>query len=260
MSPRRRAGTLTANAPTNQGINCTSASDPVYNVLQPGSNGITGISPAASGRWTTNNKSLYGEVTSDITDRWFLDLATRFENYRMFGSKLVWKAATRYNLTDWLGLRGSIGTGFRAPTAGQINMTQTSIQTVGGVQLNVGLYPTSNAVAQYLGANPLKPERSKNHSVGFTLTPAPNFTLTVDAYRIKLYDQLYTCSQIVVTSAIKQAMVDAGIVGADSIDRIQFYQNAIDSTTEGLDVVASYRADWLDIGSTNLTAAFNTNS
>lgn len=178
----------------------------------------------------------------------------------MFGSKLVWKAATRYNLTDWLGLRGSIGTGFRAPTAGQINMTQTSIQTVGGVQLNVGLYPTSNAVAQYLGANPLKPERSKNHSVGFTLTPAPNFTLTVDAYRIKLYDQLYTCSQIVVTSAIKQAMVDAGIVGADSIDRIQFYQNAIDSTTEGLDVVASYRADWLDIGSTNLTAAFNTNS
>lgn len=254
------ARTLNAGAPTGQGIDCTNSKDPVYNVLQPGSNGITGISPDVAGIWSTNNQSLYGEVTSDITDRWFLDLATRFENYKSFGSKLVWKAATRYNVTDWLGVRGSIGTGFRAPTAGQQNMTQTSIQTTGGVQLNVGLYPTTNAVAQYLGANPLKPERSKNYSLGFTLNPAPNFTLTVDAYRIKLFDQMYTSSQIVVTPAIKAAMQSAGIVGADSIDRIQFYQNALNSTTEGIDVVASYRANWTDLGATSLTAAFNTNS
>jgi iron complex outermembrane receptor protein len=252
--------TLNAGAPTNQGINCTSATDPVYNVLQPGSNGITGIAPNVSGIWSTNNKSLYGEVTSDITDRWFLDLATRFEDYKSFGSKLVWKVATRYNLTDWLGVRGSIGTGFRAPTAGQQNMTQTSIQTVGGTQLNVGLYPPTNAVAQFLGAKALKPERSKNYSLGVTLSPAPNLTLTVDAYRIKLSDQMYTSSQITVTPAIRAAMVGAGILGAESIDRIQFYQNALDSTTQGLDVVASYRGDWFDVGSTNLTAAFNTNS
>jgi len=254
------ARTLTANAPTGKGINCNSASDPVYNVLQPGSNGITGISPAVARRLATNNKSLYGEVTSDITDRWFLDFATRFEKYNMFNSKLVWKVATRYKLTDWLGLRGSMGTGFRAPTAGQMNMTQTSIQTVGGTQLNVGLYPTSNPVAQFLGAKPLRPESSKNYSLGFTLTPTPNLTLTVDAYRIKLEDQLYTSSQIVVTNPIRQSMIAAGIVGAESIDRIQFYQNAINSTTQGLDVVASYRANWFDIGSTNLMAAFNTNS
>lgn len=252
--------TLTAGAPTNQGINCASASDPVYNVLQPGSNGITGIAPDVSGIWSTNNKSLYGEVTSDITDRWFLDVATRFEDYKSFGSKVVWKVATRYNLTDWLGVRGSIGTGFRAPTAGQQNMTQTSIQTVAGTQLNVGLYPPTNAVAQFLGAKPLRPEHSKNYSLGVTLSPAPNLTLTVDAYRIKLSDQMYTSSQITVTPAIRAAMVGAGVIGADSIDLIQFYQNALDSTTQGLDVVASYRGDWFDAGTTNLTAAFNTNS
>ncbi|MBY8828920.1 TonB-dependent receptor plug domain-containing protein [Hephaestia mangrovi] len=254
------ARTLTASAPTDQGIDCTNPDDPVYNVLQPGSNGITGLSPEVSGSWTTDSKSIYGEVTSDITKRWFLDLAARFENYQSFGSKAVWKVATRYNLTDWLGVRGSIGTGFRAPTAGQLHMTQTSIQTSGGVQLNVGLYPATNAVAQYLGAQPLKPEKSKNYSAGITLTPARNLTMTIDAYRIKLEDQLYTSSQIVVTDAIRQAMENAGIVGADSIDRIQFYQNALDSTTKGLDVVASYRARWLAIGPTSLMAAFNTNS
>jgi len=254
------ARTLNPGAPTDQGIDCTSSSDPVYNVLGVGSNGITGLAPSVSGSWRTDSKSLYGEVSTDITSRWFLDLAARFESYQSFGDKLVWKAATRYNLTDWLGVRGSIGTGFRAPTAGQLNMTQTSIQTVGGVQLNVGLFPATNGAAQYLGAKPLRPETSHNYSLGITLTPAPNLTLTVDAYRIKMYDQLYTSSQITVTSAIRAAMIAAGVTGADSIDRIQFYQNALDSTTEGLDVVASYRKRFFDAGQTTLTAAFNTNS
>lgn len=252
--------TLNSGAPTDQGIDCTSSSDPVYNVLGVGSNGITGLSPDVTGTWHNESQSLYGEVTTDVTSRWFVDLAARFENYQAFGSKLVWKVATRYNLTDWLGVRGSMGTGFRAPTAGQLHMTQASIQTIGGTQLNVGLFPATNAVAQYLGAEALKPERSKNYSLGITLTPFPNFTLTIDAYRIKMSDQLYTSSQIIVTPAIQQAMLDAGITGADSIDRIQFYQNALNSTTEGLDVVANYRGNWFDIGSTTLTAAFNTNS
>ncbi len=252
--------TLNAGAPTDQGIDCTDSSDAVYNVLGVGSNGITGLSPDVTGTWHNDSQSLYGEVTSDITDRWFLDLAARFEHYQTFGSKLVWKAATRYTLTDWLGLRGSIGTGFRAPTAGQLHMTQTSISTSGGVQLNVGLYPASNAVAQYLGASPLRPERSKNYSLGATFTPFDNFTMTIDAYRIKMYDQLYTSSLITVTDDIEAAMEEAGIDGAGSIDRIQFYQNALNSTTQGLDIVANYRADWFALGSTSLTAAFNTNS
>jgi iron complex outermembrane recepter protein len=249
--------TLTANAPTDQGIDCTNAKDPVYTVLGVGSNGITGISPEDSGSWHTDSKSLYGELTSDVTSRWFLDLATRFESYQSFGQKLVWKAATRYNLTDWLGLRGSIGTGFRAPTAGQLHMTQTSIQTTAGQQLNVALYPATNAVAQYLGATPLKPETSRNYSLGITLTPMRKLTMTVDAYEIKIKDQLYTSSQITVTSAIQAAMEAAGVAGASSINLIQFYQNALDSTTKGIDVVASYRDRLFGFGNTGFTVAFN---
>ncbi len=251
--------TLTPGAPTGQGIDCTSSADPVYNILQPGSNGITGLPPSVAGRHVTDSKSLYGEVTVDVTRAWFLDFAARYEHYQSFGSKAVWKAATRYYLVDWLALRGSIGTGFRAPTAGQLNMTQTQINTVGGVPLNIGLYPASNPVSLYLGATPLGPEQSKNYSLGLTLTPSSDISVTIDAYQIKLTDQIYATTLIDVTPAIEAAMIAAGIVGASSIDQVNYFQNALDTTVRGVDFVASYRLYWLGDSATNLTAAFNYN-
>src|SRR3546814_11335651 len=71
--------TLEPGAPTGTGINCTNPGDPVYNILQPGSNGITGLPPEVAGKYTTDSKSLYAEATADVTDAWFIDLAARFE-------------------------------------------------------------------------------------------------------------------------------------------------------------------------------------
>lgn len=251
--------TLEPGAPTDKGINCTSINDPVYNTLQPGSNGITGISPDIASEYITDSHSLYAEITADVLEGWFVDFAARYENYQSFGDKIVWKVASRYAFTDWLAIRGSIGTGFRAPTAGQINVTQTQINTVDGVPLNSGLYPSIHPVAVYLGAEPLGPERSKNYSLGFTLTPANGLSLTVDAYRVKIFDQIRATTQIDVTPAIEAAMIAAGVVGASSIDRVNFFQNAFDSTVEGFDVVASYRMDGFLSEPTNITAAFNWN-
>ena len=250
---------LPPGAPTGQGINCTSRTDPVYNILQPGSNGITGLPPSVAGRHVTDSKSLYGEVTVDVTKALFFDLASRFEHYQSFGNKLVWKAAGRYYLVDWLALRGSIGTGFRAPTAGQLHMTQTQINTVGGVPLNIGLYPASNPVSLYLGAKPLGPEKSKNYSLGLTITPSSDMSVTIDAYQIKLTDQIYATTLIDVTPAIEAAMTVAGIAGASSIDQVNYFQNALDTTVRGIDFVASYRLHWGGDSPTNLTAAFNYN-
>ncbi|GGD85294.1 TonB-dependent receptor plug domain-containing protein [Croceicoccus mobilis] len=251
--------TLNAGAPTDQGIDCTSSSDPVYNILQPGSNGITGLSPDVAGRWTTESTSLYGEISSEVTEKLFLDFAARYEDYSSFGDKLVWKAAARYYVTDWAAIRGSIGTGFRAPSTGQLYITQTTISTRDGGTINLGLYPATHPVAEYLGATPLRPETSDNYSLGFTLTPTPNLTLTVDAYRIKMYDRVYASSTIMVTDEIQDAMFAAGVNDAYSIDGIRFFQNAFDTTTQGIDVVGTYKADWLEAGSTSITAAFNIN-
>lgn len=250
--------TLKPGAPTGQGINCANRNDPVYKIMQPGSNGITGLPPSVAGRNTTDSKSFYGEITADITEAWFVDFAARYEDYQSFGNKAVWKAATRYYLMDWLALRGSLGTGFRAPTTGQLNMTQSQINTVGGVPLNIGLYPASHPVAQYLGAKPLGPEKSKNYSIGLTVTPSPNFSMTIDAYKMKITDQIYATSLITVTPDIEAAMTAAGVVGAASIDQINFFQNALDTTMKGVDVVASYKAEWF-ARPTNFTAAMNYN-
>src|SRR3546814_15713735 len=103
-------------APTGTGINCTNPGDPVYNILQPGSNGITGLPPEVAGKYTTDSKSLYAEATADVTDAWFIDLAARFEDYPSFGRNTVVKAGRRINVTDLMAHTGSLGTGFRAPT------------------------------------------------------------------------------------------------------------------------------------------------
>lgn len=252
--------TLRPGAPTNQGINCASASDPVFNVLQPGSNGITGLSPDVSGSFSSASWSAYAEASADLTDKLFVDVAARFEDYESFGSKIIAKIASRYQLTGWVGVRGSVGSGFRAPSTGQLFMTQTQINTQGGVPLNTGLYPATHPVSVFLGAKPLKPEESTSYSLGLTFTPMSNFTLTVDAYRIELKDQVFATSLITVTPAIRAAMVAAGVIGADSIQQINFFQNAFDARVQGLDVVGTYRHSWDNGQRTTLTGSFNHNS
>jgi len=252
--------TLRPGAPTGAGINCASASDPVYNTLQVGSNGVTGLSPAVTGSYTDNSWSVYAEASTDLTDRLFVDVAGRYEDYESFGSKLIAKIAANYKFTDSFALRGSIGSGFRAPSAGQLYMTQVQISTVGGVPTNIGLYPATHPVAQFLGAKPLEPETSTSYSLGVTLSPFSAFTLTIDGYRIDLKDQVYATSLITVTPAIRAAMIAAGVAGADSIQQINFFQNAFDARVQGVDVVGTYRFDWENGQRTSLVGSLNWNS
>src|SRR3546814_5504164 len=81
--------------------------------------------------------------------------------------------------------------------------------------------------------------------------------MTVDAYRIKISDQIYATTLIDVTPEIEAAMTAAGIEGAGSIDQLNYCQNAFDSTVQGVDVVASYLASLIDVNPTTITASFN---
>src|SRR3546814_238513 len=84
--------------------------------------------------------------------------------------------------------------------------------------------------------------------------------MTVYAYRIKISDQIYATTLIDVTPEIEAAMTAAGIEGAGSIDQLNYFQNAFDSTVQGVDVVASYRANLIEVNPTTITAAFNLNT
>jgi iron complex outermembrane receptor protein len=256
-----------AALPVTAGLNCANYKsdatdgfagiDPVYNALAVGSNGAPGSPPDYSGKLTRDSYAGYVETSANITEAWFLDLALRGEHFSDFGGTVNGKIATQYQISDAFGIRGSIGTGFRAPTPGQLFTTNVSTRVENGAIIASGLFPATNPVAQYMGAKELKPEKSLNIALGFTATPIDNLSLTVDAYTIQIDDQFYATTPITVTPVIRAALVAANVPGAATIGQVQFYQNAFDSTTWGVDVVATYKVDWENGQSTAFTASGN---
>jgi iron complex outermembrane receptor protein len=261
--------TLNPSAPTNQGINCgnylagmadgIAGIDPVYNVLPVGSNGVNGVPPSAAGTWGVKSSSLYAEVSTDPIKGLFIDFAGRFEHFSNFGNTVNGKAAFRYEFAPGIAVRGSIGTGFHAPSPGLINTTSVSIRTVNGVFTQAGLFPATNPVSQFLGAKELKPEKSTNYTLGLTMAPAPGLNFSLDGYIIKIRDAFYSTRNVAVTDALKAQMIAAGVVGADSIASVNFFQNAFDSDTRGFDAIVTYDHRWGAGVKTNFAASFNAN-
>ena len=268
-------GFCDAGAPTAAGaaviaggssLDCSNPDDPVYTALGVGSNGFPGYSPAYSGTYDRESYALYGDLSADITDALFLQGALRFEDYSDFDSELVWKLAGRYEITPNLAVRGSVGTGFRAPTPGQQGTTNVSTRLPNGLPVATGLFPAGGAIAQALGATPLKPEKSTNYTLGLTST-FDAFSFTVDFYQIDLEDRVNAISTQDVSADPGAgpaydnylALVNAGVVGAESIGGVFYFTNAFDTSTKGVDVVGTYTKAWASGASTSLTASVNYN-
>jgi iron complex outermembrane receptor protein len=264
-------------------LDCTlpadNGTDPVYKALGVGSNGFPGYSPEFSGKYTRDSYAIYGDLSADVTDALFLQGALRFEDYSDFDSELVWKVAGRYEFSPNFALRGSVGTGFRAPTPGQQGTTNVSTRLPNGFPVATGLFPAGGPIAGALGASPLKPEKSTNYTLGFT-SSYDAFTLTVDYYRIDLKDRVNAISTKDVSSTppaitdptdpdYDQSAVDAydnylslvgaGVVGAESIGGVFFFANAFDTKTEGVDIVGTYSKSWANGSTTSLTGSVNYN-
>jgi iron complex outermembrane receptor protein len=259
------AGTAVGNDPL-WPLNCADPKDPVFKTVGVGSNGFPGYSPAFSDEYQRDSFAVYGEISTDVTDNFFVQAALRFEDYSDFGNETVSTIAARYRLSDSVNLRGSIGTGFRAPTPGQQGTTNVSTRLPQGFPVAVGLFPANGPVAGALGANPLKPETSSSMTIGMT-ADVGDLTFTVDWYTIEIEDRFRAVSTLSVTTdptggaAYDRylALAGAGVAGANSIGGVNFFQNAIDTTTTGLDIVASYPIDWGNGQDTSLNFAFNWN-
>jgi iron complex outermembrane receptor protein len=125
-----------------------------------------------------------------------------------------------------------------------------------GQAVQVGTFPVTSAVAQYYGAQNLKPEKSTNFGFGFVFQPTSALTLTVDAYQIKVTDRIFISRSFVVDAADVVAQPELASVGVGG--NVQFFTNSLDIRTRGVDVVGSYRSD-LAGGKLNLTLAYNHN-
>ena len=245
-------------------LNCANSSDPVYRVVGVGANGFPGYSPEFSDVYARNSYAVYGDVSGDVGDSLFLQGAVRYESYDDFDAELVWKLAGKLDVTDTFGIRASFGTAFRAPTPGQQGTTNVSTRLPDGFPVATGLFPAGGPIAQALGAVPLTPELSDNFAIGFT-AEVSNIDLTVDFYRIDVQDRTQAVSTRTVSTDPTSgaayenylALSAAGVAGAESIGGVFYFANGFNTSTQGMDVVATTPIDWGDLGTTTVTASFN---
>jgi iron complex outermembrane recepter protein len=224
--------------------------------MPPAASGYGGTSPSSAGSNSQRSWGVYLSAEADVTDTLTLGAAGRYEHYNTFGGATVGKVNALWKPTDGLGIRGTVGTGFHAPSPGQSNTQIVSTTFVAGDQVQVGTYPVDSEIAQFYGAVPLTPEKSSNFGLGVVLDPIPEFTLTIDAYQIKVRDRISITSTFDVTATDVAALPVLATVGAGG--SVQYFTNGFDTRTRGVDVVGTYRASVLG-NPLNLTIAYNYN-
>jgi iron complex outermembrane receptor protein len=230
----------------------------------PGLVSFTGTSPADAASLSRNNVAGYVDLSTNVTHAWYLGVAGRFEHYDdSAGNTVSGKFSTRYELAHGLAIRGGVNSGFRAPSLAQtgFSTTQNTIAVIGNAPVTTisKFLPVNSVAAIALGAKPLKPEKSLNFTAGITYETGP-LHLTVDAYQIRIDDRIVK-TEFLGTSAnggtaIRDILLANGTSGVDSA---QFFTNAIDTRTRGIDAVAEYNLRTGNLGSFRLSAAYSYN-
>ncbi len=224
-------------------------------IKEGGAQGFPGYQP---GDAVTANRSVvgaYAEGEWDITKKWLLDGAVRAENYNDFGFTSNYKLAARFKVTHNFNIRGSVSTGFRAPSLQQINFSSTLTAFQVNKLVTVRILPNTSAVTRAAGIPALKQEKSANAGVGFTWQPFPNLLVTLDGYYIHVRDRIVLSGQFnaddaTLDPALTTEMKDNNVVTA------QFFANAVNTTNKGIDIVIDYKKDF---GSQHFNASLSGN-
>ncbi|MGO4905225.1 TonB-dependent receptor [Flavobacterium sp. W20_MBD1_R3] len=214
-----------------------------------GADSFQGNTPENSGKFNRYNLGGYFDVAYDVTKDFLVNGTVRYEDYSDFGGATVWKLSSRYKfLDDKITLRGSLSTGFRAPSLHQIytQKSQSSFQA-GGAIVVTGLINNVSSAARQNGIPKLDAEKSKNLTLGFGLKPSKDFTFTLDYYNIKVKDRVLLSNEI--AFELDQ--------NGEPTNQQSFFVNGMDTKTSGVDVVASYRN--ILLGSGKLALNFSGN-
>ncbi len=220
------------------------------------SNGFSGFSPVAAGKWHRYNVAAYLETEIRPIDPLLIALAVRGEQFEIFGGTLNYKAAVNYKVMETMRLRGSYSSGFRAPTPGQQNTFNitTEYDFEKGDLVNKGTIPSTNpAVGVVTGEedNSLNPEKSNNFTGGFTVDIL-GVNLTMDFFDIRLKERLSVSQHFTLTDAQKAQLIAEGVTSAANLETFQFFINDFNTNTQGVDTVVT-----VPIPNGNLIAVYN---
>ncbi|WP_206019806.1 TonB-dependent receptor plug domain-containing protein [Pseudomaricurvus alkylphenolicus] len=216
-----------------------------------------GISPEAETDISRDSYALYVDFERNMTEDWLLGAALRYEDYQGIGDETVGKLSSRYQLSENLAIRGALATGFRAPS-----LPQSGYQAFATNLNNDGTLARSytaaagSALPVALGIDNLEIETSQSVSLGFVLD-LDAVTITVDAYSVEIDDRIGLGSNISATDLQgNQEALDA--LEATGVAEARFFSNAINTTTQGVDLIVSYDTE-LAGGDLNMVLAANYN-
>lgn len=227
-------------------------SGPTASIFGVGSDGFQGDSPQAAGSFGRDSYAGYVDLEANITDSLNIGAAARYEDFEDFGSTFNWKFSARQELGADFAIRGTVSTGFRAPTPGQVNtLDVTTTADATGMLVPLGTFPVNSVVARTLGAQPLDAEDSTNYTAGVVWSPGNRFEVTLDFYQIDVNKRIALISQTVTPGSPQDmALIAAGFPGLGSAS---FFANAFDSRVRGVEFGASGR---FDLGSGDLNLDF----
>lgn len=221
----------------------------------PGAQGSAGTAPENEVNEKRSNIAVYADAEADISEKFLITGGLRFENYSDFGENISGKITSRLSLTPNIALRGSINKGFRAPSLQQIfsNFTGTIVQA--GELRFTKQYRNDDPFLAKIGIEDPKPEISLNFSLGLTAKSGDNFLFTVDGYQIDIKDRIIGSAALTVNNipALKTKLQGTGL------QQINFFTNHINTHTQGIDFVSTYKTNVGKSGKFTTSLAFAIN-
>lgn len=234
-----------------------------------GAQGFAGWSPSDAISVARRSLAEYVQLESNLTDDFDMSLSARHSHYSDFGSNTSYALSGRYEFSDAFAVRGTVSTGFRAPTLGQEHYFETSSTAFGagnnlglpeGIYLR-GIVPSTMPLARLLGGEPLKPEKARNYTIGAVWTPNSAFTATLDVYQVVVDNRIALSSTIPLTTPEVLSYLASHGVDHPNYSGFNYFTNAGTVRSQGIDLVTTYRSDFGDAGSllTTLSADYHKN-
>ena len=179
-----------------------------------------------------------------------------------FGDNTSWKVNARYLLGESGAIRASYSTGFRAPALHQIYLSNIQTLISGGTVSNQGTFNNVDPVIREgLGVPQLTAETSDNISAGITYKFTNNFSASLDYYNVRVDNRVLFTGEIGYIDGAPgnpQNPVE-DILEANQITSLKFFVNAVNTETNGVDLVLNYSNIDLGSGTLNVLLAANYN-
>lgn len=219
-----------------------------------------GIQPKNEVNKSRTNIGAYISTDWDISDKFLLAGAVRYENYSDFGGNTSWKVSSRYKMNEAGVLRASYSTGFRAPSLHQVYLSNEQTLVSDGKISNQATLNNVSSAAKALGIPSLFAEKSKNISAGITVKGTSNFTVSLDYYNVKVDDRVLFTGEITGTDDFGNAHSDVqAVLDADRVTSIKFFINAVNTITQGFDLTLRQKNIKLGSGKLGVNASLNVN-